>query len=113
MALYLWLAAITGVRRGELCALQVCDVDLENGVLHLAHNYVVVVGQRVRKDTKTHQDRYLAIDPVTCALLCEHLEAIRTELGRQDQDVRLTYDSCPVVPVHADTLLPCPMSMRK
>ena len=83
MALYLWLAAITGVRRGELCALQVCDVDLENGVLHLAHNYVVVVGQRVRKDTKTHQDRYLAIDPVTCALLCEHLEAIRTELGRQ------------------------------
>ena len=82
MALYLWLAAITGARRGELCALQVCDVDLENGVLHLAHNYVVVAGQRVRKDTKTHQDRYLAIDPVTCALLCEHLEAIRTELGR-------------------------------
>ena len=39
MALYLWLAAITGARRGELCALQVCDVDLENGVLHLAHNY--------------------------------------------------------------------------
>jgi integrase len=33
MALYLWLAAITGARRGELCALQVCDVDLENGVL--------------------------------------------------------------------------------
>ena len=81
MALYLWLAAITGARRGELCALQVCDVDLENGVLHLAHNYVVVGGQRVRKDTKTHQDRYLAIDPVTCAMLREHLEAIRTELG--------------------------------
>ncbi len=81
MALYLWLAAITGARRGELCALQVCDVDLENGVLHLAHNYVVVGGQRVRKDTKTHQDRYLAIDPVTCAMLREHLEAIRAELG--------------------------------
>jgi integrase len=81
MALYLWLAAITGARRGELCALQVCDVDLENGVLHLAHNYVVVGGQRVRKDTKTHQDRYLAIDPVTCAMLREHLEAIRAEVG--------------------------------
>jgi integrase len=81
MALYLWLAAITGARRGELCALQVCDVDLENGVLHLAYNYVVVGGRRVRKDTKTHQDRYLAIDPVTCAMLREHLEAIRTELG--------------------------------
>jgi integrase len=81
MALYLWLVAITGARRGELCALQVCDVDLENGVLHLAHNYVVVGGRRVRKDTKTHQDRYLAIDPVTCTMLREHLEAIRAELG--------------------------------
>jgi integrase len=81
MALYLWLVAITGARRGELCALQVCDVDLENGVLHLAHNYVVVGGRRVRKDTKTHQDRYLAIDPVTCTMLREHLDAIRAELG--------------------------------
>ena len=81
MALHLWLVAITGARRGELCALQVCDVDLENGVLHLAYNYVVVGGRRVRKDTKTHQDRYLAIDPVTCTMLREHLQAIRAELG--------------------------------
>jgi integrase len=57
MALYLWLVAITGARRGELCALQVRDVDLVNGVLHIAFNYVVVGGLRVRKDTKTHQDR--------------------------------------------------------
>ena len=81
MALYLWLAAITGAQRGELCALQPCDVDLENGVLHLAYNYVVVGGRRVRKDTKTHQDRYLAIDLVTCAMLREHLDAIRAELA--------------------------------
>ena len=67
MALYLWLVAITGARRGELCALQVCDIDLDNGVLHIAYNYVVCDGHRVRKDTKTHQDRHLAIDPVTCA----------------------------------------------
>ena len=80
MALYLWPVAITGARPGELCALQVCDVDLENGVLHLAYNYVVVGGRRVRKDTKTHQDRYLAIDPVTCAMLREHLDAIRAEV---------------------------------
>ena len=63
LALYLWLVAITGARRGELCALRVRDVDLVNGVLHIAFNYVVAGGQRVRKDTKTHQDRYLAIDP--------------------------------------------------
>ena len=81
MALYLRQAAITGARRGELCALQVCDVNLDNGVLHLAFNYVVVGGRRVRKDTKTHQDRYLAIDPVMLGMLREHLEAIRTELA--------------------------------
>ena len=57
------------------------DTDLDNGVLHLAFSYVVVDGRRVRKDTKTDQDRYLAIDPVTCAMLREHLEAIRAELA--------------------------------
>lgn len=56
------LVAITGARRGKLCALQVRDIDLDNGILHIAFNYGVVGGQRVRKDTKTHQDRYLAID---------------------------------------------------
>jgi integrase len=81
LALYLWLVAITGARRGELCALQVGDIDLEKGIIHIAFNYVVVGGRRVRKDTKTHQDRYLAIDPVTCAMIREHLEAIRAELG--------------------------------
>lgn len=44
MALYLWLAAITGARRGELCALQFCDIDLERGILHLAFNYLVKKG---------------------------------------------------------------------
>ena len=81
LALYLWLVAITGARRGELCALQVRDVDLDNGVLHIAFSYVVAGGRRVRKDTKTHQDRYLAIDPVTCAMISEHLGAARARLA--------------------------------
>jgi integrase len=81
LALYLWIAAITGARRGELCALQYRDIDLDNAVLHIAHSYVVLGGQRVRKDTKTHQERYLAIDPVTCSLLGEHRSAIRAELA--------------------------------
>ena len=33
--------AITGARRGELCALQVRDVDLDNGILHIAISYLV------------------------------------------------------------------------
>ena len=87
LALYLWLVAITGARRGELCALQVCDVDLDSGVLHIAFSYIVVDGRRVRKDTKTHQDRYLAIDPVTCAMIREHLNTIRAELAAVGLDL--------------------------
>ena len=87
LALYLWLVAITGARRGELCALQVRDIDLDNGVLHIAFSYVVTGGRRVRKDTKTHQDRYLAIDPVTCAMISEHLDATRARLAAVGLDL--------------------------
>jgi integrase len=81
IALYVWLAAITGARRGELCGVQIRDIDLENGVVHVAFNYVVKGGRKVRKDTKTHQERYLAIDPVTCALIQEHLAVIVAALA--------------------------------
>ena len=81
LALYLWLVAITGARRGELCALQVRDIDLDKGILHIAFSYVVSRGRRVRKDTKTHQDRYLAIDPVTCAMIGEHLDVAHPRLA--------------------------------
>jgi integrase len=91
MALYLWLVAITGARRGELCALQVCDVDLDKGIVHIASSYVVVGGRRVRKDTKTHQDRYLAIDQVTCAMIGEHLNVVRARLA--DVGVELHEDA--------------------
>ena len=96
LGLYLWLVAITGVRRGELsgvrrgelsgvrrgelCGLQIRDIDLDRGLIHVAFNYVVRAGQRVRKDTKTHQDRWLAIDPDTCALIASYLDEIRAEL---------------------------------
>jgi integrase len=72
---------VTGVRRGELCGLQIRDIDLDRGLVHVAFNYVVRGGQRVRKDTKTHQDCWLAIDPDTCALVSNYLNEIRIELA--------------------------------
>ena len=80
VGLYLWLVVVTGVRRGELCGLQIRDVDLNRGLVHVAFNYVVRAGQRIRKDTKTHQDRWLAIDPETCALIATYLDEIRAKL---------------------------------
>jgi integrase len=76
--------AVTGARRGELCGLQWSDVDLGAGVLHIAYSYLVRAGHRLRKDTKTHQDRNLAIDPETTAVLsvhCQQLEALLASAG--------------------------------
>ena len=47
----------------------------------VAFNYVVRGGQRVRKDTKTHQDRWLAIDPDSCAQIANHLDEITGALA--------------------------------
>ena len=77
LGLYLWLVVVTGVRRGELCGLQIRDIDLDRGLVHVAFNYVVRGGQHVRKDTKTHQDRWLAIDPDSCVLIENYLDEIR------------------------------------
>ena len=45
LGLYLWLVVVTGVRRGELCGLQIRDLD--RGLVHVAFNYMVCGGQRV------------------------------------------------------------------
>ena len=88
LGLYLWLVVVTGVRRGELCGLQIRDIDLDRGLIHVAFNYIVRGGQRVRKDTKTHQDRWLAIDPDTCALIVTYLDVIRAELATVGVELR-------------------------
>jgi integrase len=88
LGLYLWLVMVTGVRRGELCGLQIRDVDLDRALVHVAFNYVVRGGRRVRKDTKTHQDRWLAIDPITCALIVSYLVEIKAELAAVGAELR-------------------------
>jgi hypothetical protein len=45
-------------------------------------------GQRVRKDTKTHQDRWLAIDPDTCALIAAYLDEIRAAPAAVEVELR-------------------------
>jgi hypothetical protein len=46
---------------------QVCDLALDRGNLLIGFAYVVRDGQRIRKDTQTHQERFNANDPETCA----------------------------------------------
>ena len=46
LGLYLWLVVVSGVRRRELCSLQIRDIDLDRGLVHVAFNYGVRGGQR-------------------------------------------------------------------
>jgi integrase len=99
LALYMWLAAVTGARRGELCGLQWADMDLDAGVVHIAFSYLVRGGQKVRKDTKTHQGRDLAIDAVTVSVLAErkqHVQALVANAGVKLPSTAYVFSSDPL-----------------
>jgi len=71
-ATYLWVLAATGCRRGEGCALRWTDIDLGRGEVAIRRS-ISQVGTVIReKDTKTHQERRVAIDEGTVAVLREH-----------------------------------------
>lgn len=67
-----WLAMTTGARRGELCGLRWSEVELDKAVLTYRQG-VVEDGSGLReKDTKSHQQRRIALDPDTVTILREH-----------------------------------------
>jgi integrase len=70
----LWVAIISGVRRGELCGLRWPRVRLVEGDLVVARNYVQAGSALVEKDTKTHQVRRIALDPLSVDILRGHRE---------------------------------------
>jgi hypothetical protein len=53
LAVYLWLAAVTGARRSELCGLQWTDIDIDTSLIRIESSYLARGGQRLRKG---HED---------------------------------------------------------
>jgi integrase len=90
-AVLLWLAATTGARRGELCALRWSNVDLEAAELVIVRGLVQRAGRLVEKDTKTHAARRIALSDDSMALLAEH--RTRWELRAQACGVALASDA--------------------
>jgi integrase len=76
LATALALAALTGARRGELCALKWSDVDLGSASIRVARSISPVGRSLLEGPTKTHASRDIAIDEVGVTLL----EARRDEL---------------------------------
>jgi integrase len=73
--LLVWLALVTGARRGELLALTWEDVDLVGSVLTIRRGLVYLAGETIIKQTKTHQMRRLSLDEVTVRLLGAAMKA--------------------------------------
>ncbi len=72
LAPLLMLGALTGMRRGELCALRWSDVHLDLGELEVSRSVVIVSGGLAEKVTKTDRFRRIALDEVGIALLMQH-----------------------------------------
>jgi integrase len=66
------VAAATGARRGELCALRWNDVDLKQGRLTISRGLIETKGGVVEKDTKTHAERRVTLDAVTVKTLKDY-----------------------------------------
>ncbi len=70
LAALLFLAAATGARRGELCALRWSDIDWELGALTIARSvYEAKGGSWAEKDTKSHQVRRVGLDDLAMTVL--------------------------------------------
>jgi integrase len=70
LAVAVSLGAVTGARRGELCALRWSDLDAESGTLTIGRSLSVLAGGRtVMGGTKTHQVRRILLDEGTLLLL--------------------------------------------
>lgn len=67
------LAAATGARRGELCAIRWSDVNLEEGTIRIRRSMYQTGKERGEKDTKTHAERTVDIGESTAGDLKERL----------------------------------------
>jgi integrase len=72
---FVWTKMTTGTRRGEMCGLRWNHVHLDASLISIRRTiYVDESGKTHEKDTKTHQQRRVVLDPETVAVLRDHRE---------------------------------------
>lgn len=73
LATIVTVAALTGARRGELCALRWSDIDFTAAALTISQSvYRTADAEWSLKDPKSHQKRQISLDPVTLEALRRH-----------------------------------------
>lgn len=94
LAALLMVAALTGCRRGELCALRWTDLDWTTGTLAVERSvYETAGGGWAEKDTKSHhtkshQERRIGLDELAIAVLRRHRNHVDRLAGELGLDVR-------------------------
>jgi len=110
LASLLLLAALTGARRGELCALRWSDVDWQGGTLRIARSiYDKAGGGWGEKGTKSHQVRRIGLDDFGLEVLRRHraqVDALADELGVTVVDDAFLFSRSPagLEPIRPDVL---------
>jgi integrase len=99
-----WLAMMTGARRGELLALRWPDLHRDAQILEIRRSFTLRAGQAIEKDTKTHQMRRVALDETTLALLAEHRQRVQDRLALANATLA---DDAFVFSYEADHSRPC------
>lgn len=97
------LAAMTGMRRGEVLGLRWCDVDLERSRIAVRNAIVSVAYEVLESSPKSHQARVIDLDPTTTALLRSHRdrqERERIESGGEYDDHGLVVCAESGSPIH-------------
>lgn len=82
--LFVWLAMVTGARRGELCALAWDRLDADAGVLTIRTSIAQRGREAWEKPTKTHQQRRITLDPQTLSLLLAYRQRCAERAGFDD-----------------------------
>jgi integrase len=71
--MFVWLVFVTGMRRGEVIALRWSCIDLKARTVRISRNWVELPSEGGReKDTKSHQERTIALDKETVKLLKQY-----------------------------------------
>ncbi len=97
------LAAMTGMRRGEVLGLRWCDVDLDASRIAVRNAIVSVAYEVLESSPKSHQARVNDLDPETTALLQRHRERQqreREEVGGAYKDLDLVTCAEDGSPIH-------------
>jgi integrase len=88
LAVLLLIAALTGARRGELCALRWTDLNWGNRTLTIARSvYETAGGGWAEKGTKTHQARTIGLDDLGIEALRRHRASVDHLAGQLGLDV--------------------------